>query len=143
MSKFRFLPEITTEGVAFEAFGKTERQLFENASIALSETIADTKNIRRNISEQISLRSSDLSELLLIFLDRIIFLKEAKNFLLKQAKVGVEKQGKSWVIQGYLYGEKYNQEKHKLKINVKSVSRRFHELKKGDSGCRAQVVLLE
>lgn len=143
MSKFRFLSDVSSDGAAFEAFGKTERQLFENAAIALANTTVEIKSIRRRLTEPINLRNADLSLLLLSFLERIIFLKDAKDFFLKEAKLGIEKQGKSWLLQGYLYGEKYEQLRHDLKVDVKSVDTHLFELKKMKNGYRAQVVLKE
>lgn len=142
MPKFRFLPEIAPAGIAFEAFGKTERQLLENSALALEETIVDTKTIRSRTKETVNLRDLDFSQLLLAMLEHLIFLKKAKQFVFKEIKLGVERENKSWILQGFAYGEKIDPARHKLRVDVKGLIKDLFEVSRKKSGAwRAQVIL--
>ena len=142
MSKFRFLPEIATADIAFEAFGKTERQLLANAAFALEEAMVDTKTVRRRIREILRIRDTDFPRLLFAFLEHLVFLKDAKQLLFREVKLGVERDGKSWILQGFAYGEKIDPQRHKLKIDVKAPTKHLFEVGKTKTGTlRAQVIL--
>ncbi|MBI4057783.1 archease [Candidatus Microgenomates bacterium] len=142
MSKFRFLPEVATGGVAFEAFGKNERELLKNAALALEEAMVDIKTIKSRNKETITMRDADFGKLLFDFLEHLVFLKHAKQLLFRDIRVGVEKEGKSWVMQGFAYGERVDPDRHKLKVNVKGLAKELFDVGKTKSGhYRAQVVL--
>ncbi|MBI2405943.1 archease [Candidatus Microgenomates bacterium] len=142
MPNFRFLPEIATADIAFEAFGRTQRQLLENAARALEEAMVDTKTLRNREKEVLNLREGSLSELLFSLLEHLVFLKNAKQLLFKDIKLGVTREGKSWVIQGFAYGERIDPKKHKLKVDVKAPTKRLYEVGKTKTGMlRAQVIL--
>lgn len=142
MVKFNFLPEIAPNGVAFEAFGKMERELLQNCATVLSEAMVDTKTIRRRESQPLNIRRTSFTDLLFYFLEHLIFLKNAKQFLIKNVKVGFEKQGKSFTLQGFAYGEKLDENRHKLRSDIRGVSKDLFDVEKGKSGgLRAQVIL--
>lgn len=141
MPKFRFLEDIAARGVAFEAFGRTERQLLENSALALEEAMIDTKTLRRREKEVVQIRSVNLEDLLFRFLEHLIFLKDAKRLLFREAKLGIERQGKSFVLQGFLYGERLDMQRLKMRADIKSLEKSLFEVGKVKNGFRAQVVL--
>ena len=141
MPKFRFLPEVAT-GIAYEARGTTERALAENAALALFETLVDTKTVRRRTKEALNMRATSVSDLLFTLLTHLIFLKGAKQLYFRDVKLGVERQGKaSWSLQGYAYGERYNPARHKLRSNIKGVSKDLFEVRKLRNNLCIQVIL--
>lgn len=142
MPKFRFLPEIATSGVAFEAFGKTERELLQNTALALEEIMVDTKTVHRRVSQALNIRRTSLPDLLFYLLEHLIFLKDAKQLAFREIKVGVERQGKAWVLQGFAYGEKIDPSRHALRSDVKAPTKNLFEVGKTKTGSlRAQVIL--
>lgn len=140
MAKFRFLSDIN-DGVAFEAFGKSERELLQNSAMALEETMVDTKTVRSRESAALDVRDTSFNNLLFNLLEHLIFLKRAKQLLFRNIKLGFEKQGKSFVLQGFAYGERVDETRHKLKVNVKNVSKNLFKVEKVKSGLHAQVIL--
>ncbi|MBI3290209.1 archease [Candidatus Microgenomates bacterium] len=140
MAKFRFLSEIS-KGVAFEAFGKTERELLQNSALALCEAMVDIKTVRSRESSPVNIREANLTTLLFNLLEHLIFLKNAKQLLIRDIKLGVERKGKIWSLQGFAYGERINEAKHKLKINVRGVSADLFKVEKLNNNFRAQVIL--
>ena len=141
MPKFRFLSGIDKTGAAFEAFGKTERELLQNSALALEEAMVDVRTLRRRESAPLNIRETSLSSLLFKLLEHLIFLKSAKQLLFRDIKLGFEKQGKSYALQGFAYGERLDESKHKLRVNVKGISLDLFEVKKAGNTFRAQVIL--
>lgn len=141
MSKFLFLPEVTTSGIAFEAYGRTERKLLQNAAFALEEAIVDTKTLRSRVTEPISIRATSLEDLILRFLEHLFFLKSAKGLVFRDVKLGIERHTKSFVLQGFAYGEVFDSVRHKLRSNVKSLNRDLFEINRSKSMLSMQVVL--
>lgn len=142
MAKFRFLPEVDSiQGIAFEAFGKTERQLLQNSAIALEETIIDTKGVRNRVKVSLNLRATSINDLLFALLEHLIFLKDAKDLVFRDIKLGFEKQNKGFVLQGFAYGEKIDSARHKVRLDIKATARDLFEVVKTKTGFRAQVIL--
>lgn len=142
MPKFRFLPEVDSlKGIAFEAFGKNESQLLQNAAAALQETMVDTKSLRSRVKEPINLRATSIEDLLFALLEHLIFLKDAKDLVFREIKIGFEHQNKSFVLQGFAYGEKVDPSRHNLRLDVKGTVRDLFEVVKTKTGFRAQVIL--
>lgn len=141
MPKFRFLSDVDKSGVAFEAFGKTERELLQNSAFALEEALVDTKTIRNRESVPINLRDASLENLLFSLLEQLIFLKNAKQLIFRDVKFGFEKQGKVRVLQGFAYGERIDSSRHKLKVDIKSTSKELFKVEKVKNGFRSQVIL--
>ena len=140
MPKFRFLSDID-RGVAFEAFGKTERELMQNSAMALFNAMVDTKTVRSRQSTAINVRDSSLDNLLFNLLEHLIFLKSAKQLLFRDVKLGFEKQGKSWTLQGFAYGERIDNDRHKLRVNITGVSKDLFKVGKVKNSFNAQVIL--
>lgn len=140
MPKFKFLSEVGG-GLAFEAFGKSERELLQNSAMALEETMVDTKTVRSRESTALNIRDTSLNNLLFNLLEHLIFLKSAKQLLFRNIKLGFEKQKKSFVLQGFAYGERVDDSRHKLKVDVRGVSKDLFKVEKGEKGLHAQVIL--
>lgn len=140
MPKFRFLPDINS-AVAIEAFGKSEREILQNSALALEEAMVDTKTVRSRESTALNIRDTSFSNLLFDLLEHLIFLKNARKLIFRNIKLGFEKQGKSFILQGFAYGERVNDARHKLKVSVKGVSKDLFKVEKLKNGLRAQVIL--
>ena len=108
---------------------------------ALEEAMVDTKTVRRRHSQAVNLRGVSLEDLLFGLLEHLLFLKDAKGLLFRQVKLGVSREDKSWVVQGFAYGEKRDDVRHTLKVDVRGISKKLFELKKEKNVFRTQVFL--
>ncbi|VVB82468.1 Protein archease [uncultured archaeon] len=82
--KFKFLEH--TADVKFQAFGKSIEEVFENSSLALKETICGKLEVEGEKEKTIKIRGDDLESLLYTFLEEIIYLLDAEDFILKEIK---------------------------------------------------------
>lgn len=139
--KFKYLPDIATADLAFEAYGQSERQLLENAALALEEAMVDTKDVGKREKEEIKISEKSLAEGLFSLLEHLVFLKDAKGLLFSKFAFGVEKKGGKFQLSGFAYGEKIERARHKLRVDVKAPTKHLFEVKKTPGGLRCQVVL--
>ena len=150
MPKFRFLPEVASGSIAYEAFGKSERQLLENCGLALEEAMGDTRTIRRRLKEVINIRGTSFQAIAFSFLEKIVFLRQAKGMLFREFKLGFEQTGNSFLLQGFAYGENLDPVRHKTRSQIKTIDKSLFEVtevrqnrgKQGKpTGFRSQVIL--
>ncbi|MBI2147186.1 archease [Candidatus Woesearchaeota archaeon] len=143
--KYRFLPDIATADIAFDAYGKTLDALFTNAALATCATIANLKTITPRIAKAVKLENKDIERLLFELLEEIIYLKDAELLLFSAAKVAVKKdaesKGGAYHLTAVLKGEKINHAKHELHNDVKAVTMHLFQIAKARTGYKARVVL--
>ncbi|MBI4018314.1 MAG: archease [Candidatus Aenigmarchaeota archaeon] len=137
---YKFLKDVAIADVAFEASGRTLKELFESAGLAVTNTmVRDLKKVRPKVTKTIKLRSDSLESLLFNFLQEIIFLKDAKQLLLSKFSVKIDE--KKLLLAGKASGEKLDMEKHELTVDVKAVTYHNFELKKEKNRWVARVIL--
>ena len=141
-SKFNFLEKLVTADIAFEAFGKNLNELFENSALALNETMVDTKTVSAKVKKVFKLQNAELNNLLVDFLNEIIYYKDTDSMIFSKFKVKVEQKDKLWRLAAEIAGDKIDWQKHKLLADAKAATWHLFELeqKKG-KGWRAQVVI--
>lgn len=82
--KYKFLKH--TADVKFQAFGKTEEEVFENTALALKEVMIKKIKIKSKIKKKIEIGGKDKESLLYNFLEEFLFLLDSENFLLGEIK---------------------------------------------------------
>lgn len=126
---FRFLPDIVTADLAFEAYGMDYEELFENAGLALESAQVDLKTIKPSLVKKIKLESDSFENLLFSFLEELIFIKDSKRILFNRIRCSVRKSAeKKWELECRLLGEKINPKKHKLGVDVKAVTKHLFKV---------------
>jgi len=143
IKKFRFLPDIATADIAFEAYGKDYGELFESVGLALETTMVSLDSLKSLKTQSIKLSNKSLENLLLSFLEELVFLKDAEQMLFNQIKCEVKKSGKLYVVNCKLSGEKIDPKKHKLGVDVKAVTKHLFSLKKLSSASFVCRVVLD
>jgi len=103
---YRFLEKVATADVAFEATGKTPRELFISAAKALEEAQVDTKQLANSEQRTVSLENETLEGLLFDFLNELIFLKDAEGLAFAKQNIKIQKDNNTkWRLEGRLLGE--------------------------------------
>jgi SHS2 domain-containing protein len=139
---YKFLEGITVADVAFEATGKTIKELFESAALALTNTqIKDLNRIENRVKKEIKTEAEDIEMLLYNFLQNLVFLKDAEQLLFNKFEIEIIPKNKKWLLVAICYGEKIDASKHNLIVDVKAVSLHEFEVKEEKDGWRAKVVL--
>jgi SHS2 domain-containing protein len=109
--------------LGIEASGKTVGEAFEQAALGLTAVIAETDSIEPLDERRVTVDAQDYENLLVKWLSEILYLYDGEDYLLKEAKVESISPTK---LVASLSGEKYEPEKHKLKMDVKAVT--YHQL---------------
>lgn len=139
---YRFLEDIATADVAFEARGETREELFAACATALLATMVNEPDlVERRREVAISLEHAELDLLLHSFLAELVFLKDARRLLLHADTVRISNDAAGFQLEALLRGEEIDRRRHGLLADVKAVT--LHRLRVvcDDGVWRATVVL--
>jgi SHS2 domain-containing protein len=128
-----------TADIGIRAYGKTLNEAFENAALAMFDTITVIENITEVGEYKIQLASNDLEQLLVDWLSELLYVHETERVLLCRFKVDVDHE--KYKLVANAYGEKLDLSKHTYKTEVKAVT--YHKLevtRRNERWC-VQVVL--
>jgi len=93
---YRYLEEIGTADIAFEATGSDLPELFREAGDATMNVMIDNIDAIRPVeTRQIELSSDKLDMLLFDFLQDLIFFKDAQRLLMRMREVQIAERNKS------------------------------------------------
>ncbi len=84
MEKYEYLPH--TADVKFRAYGRTLKEAFSNAAIAMFNIMVDTGKVKQKTSKEISAEGLDNEALLQNFLEQFIILLDTENFFISKIK---------------------------------------------------------
>ncbi|MEK6913262.1 MAG: archease [Nanoarchaeota archaeon] len=132
--KFKFLEH--TADVKFQAFGKNVEEVFENSALALKETICGKIKIKGIKEKKIIVEGKDFESLLYNFLEEIIYLLDAEDFLIKEIK---STKIDGFKLKATIIGDKASN--YKFTNNVKAVTYNEMFVKKNWKKWTAQVVI--
>jgi len=139
---YRFIEDVAIADVAFEASGRNLNELFEFCALAVSNTmIKNMKSISKKVKKEVNLEADNIEMLLNIFLQQIIFYKDAEQLLFGKFDVTIKGKNGKYILKSRFYGEKINPKKHELLVDVKSVTWHLFSVKKSGKKWMATVVL--
>ena len=131
--KYKFLENVAIADIAYEAYGKDLNEVFENAAMAIFELSAEIKTIDAKKKIEFKLENEKIDNLLYDFLSEILFLKDSKYMVFRNAKVEI-KENKHFELKAFLEGDTINPEKQQLENDIKAVTMHMFELKKVKDG---------
>lgn len=82
--KFKFLEH--TADMKFQAFGNSMEKIFENSALALKEAICGKIRIKDKEEKTINAEGKDPESLLYNFLEEILYLLDAEDFIIGKIK---------------------------------------------------------
>ena len=88
LKKFRFLEH--TADIKFKVWGKTIEKIFENSALALNDFLSKGQPIKDKVKKKFKIIGKNYDELLYRFIDGIIYLMDAENFIMANAKVKIK-----------------------------------------------------
>jgi len=139
---YRYLPDIATADIAFEATGASREEMFAAAADALMNVmVADLTTIRPVQEREIVLEHGDLDLLLFGFLQELVYYKDARRLLLRPAAIAITDRGVTLKLQAALRGEEIDTGRHPMVVDVKAVTLHRFAVEHRDGTWRATVVL--
>ena len=139
--KFKFLEKFVTADMAFEAFGANLDELFSNAGEAVAAAMVEPKSMPPKLKKKIKMQNKKLEDLLIDFLNEIIYLKDAQSLLFPKVKVKIKKKDSLYLLAADLAGDKIDFSKHKVEADVKAATWHGFELRQKGKTWYTRVVL--
>ena len=141
-SPYRYLEEIATADVAFEARGVTLEETFLAAADAtLNTMVEEIGTVAPRERRVFSLTADSLDLLLFELLQELVYHKDADRLLLRVREVRIEETGSGVRLHADAYGETIDPGKHPLLADVKAVTLHRLVVERTPDGWRAVVVL--
>jgi len=141
MGRYRFLDDVAIADVAFEAWGKTEADLFEACALATFEAMVELDQVRPSREINIQLEDESLERLLFGWLAELVFLKDAEAMFFSRFQVEVGLKDGNYVLNATVAGEVIDPGRHSMRSDVKAPTLHLFEVQPADGGWRAHVVL--
>jgi len=126
-----------TADIGIKVYGKTLKELFQNAAIGCFDNIADLDNVQLKRHVRFNIQAPSQEELLLLWLKELLYSFDTKRILFKDFKI---EELKATHLIATAYGDKLNLKKHSVKEEIKAVTYHEFSLKHGKSGWTAQVI---
>lgn len=133
MDKFIFLEH--TADIKFQAYGKTLEEAFKNSALAVANTMFRGR-VKAKISKKIKLKGKDNERLLYDFLEELLVLLDAKDFILSEVKKIKIKEG---VLEAEIIGD--NASNYNFSNQVKAITYNEMFIKKEKDKYAIQAVL--
>lgn len=137
---YRYLEEVATADLAFEAEAVSLEQLFEEAAKALTDAMVDIKGIKPRKKRTIRLVENSVERLLYSWLEELVFVKDAELLLFSKYQIRIAGKDGKYHLEAAAYGEKLKQ-KHEQKIDVKAITLHMFEVKQKGPNWFARVVV--
>lgn len=137
---YRYLENVATADLAFEAEAPTLEKLFEEGAKAVTDAMVAIKGIKPRTKKTVRLVESSVERLFYNWLEELVFMKDAELLLFSRFNVKIREEGGKYHLEALAYGEKLKA-RHEQKIDVKAITLHMFEVKKKGSGWFARVVV--
>ena len=139
---YKFLEDIGTADIAFEATGLDLPELFMAAADATMNVMIDNLDeIEPRETRQIEFSNDNVEMLLFDFLQELIYFKDAKRLLLRTPEMQIERKGEGYFLKAKLAGERLDDTRHQQRGDVKAVTLHGFSVAKRDDIWKARVLL--
>jgi SHS2 domain-containing protein len=138
---YRFLEDLVTADLAFEAYAGSIEELFQEAGRAISEAMVNTESLEGLLTKRMEIHSETLEGLLYDFLSEIVLLKDRDSVVFKQVKAKVDKSAQTYRLAAEAMCDKIDPLKHELRNDVKAVTYHMFEISRKNHGWYCRVVL--
>ncbi len=113
--------------VGIRGTGKTKEEAFAECAKAMFSVMVDLETLGSEEKFDIEIETNDLESLLVDFLNHLLYLRDVNETMFSKFDLYIINDGDEWKLNGKVFGEKVNKEKHDIKSDVKAAS--YHQLK--------------
>src|SRR5438132_10907072 len=139
---YKFLEEIGSADIAFEASGRDLPALFVAAADATMNVMIDNLDaIELRETRQIELSNDQIDMLLFDFLQELIYFKDAKRLLLRACETQIDRKDEVYFLKSKVAGEQLDDTRHQQRADVKAVTLHGFSVEKHHGGWKATGVL--
>jgi SHS2 domain-containing protein len=120
MEKYKFYDH--TADAKFRAFGNTLEEAFSHAALAVASLMWDWEKIALKSRISINVEGKDLAQLLVNFLEEILYLLDTRHFLLGSADdISIQHKDKGWLLHASFKGDVRTSE-YEIHGDVKAIT---------------------
>ncbi|MFA6148519.1 MAG: archease [bacterium] len=139
---YRYLEDVATADVAFEAWGATKEETFLAAADATLNTMVEKIGTVAPLERRVfSLAADSLDLLLFELLQELVYHKDAERLLLRVRDMRIEETGSGYRLHAVAIGETIDPARHPLLADIKAVTLHRLAVDRTPDGWRAVVVL--
>jgi len=123
--KFEFLEH--TADVYIRSHGATMQEAYENAALAMFETMTDVSKVAQAQEETVEVEAEDQYAMLYNWLEALLVKFETENMLFSKFQItDWQETSEGFKIKATVWGEKFSPQKHTQKVAVKAVT--YHRM---------------
>jgi SHS2 domain-containing protein len=123
--KFEFLEH--TADVFIRAHGRTMEEAYENAALAMFETMTDSERIAQIQEQTLEVEAEDQYALLYNWIEALLVKFETENMLYSKFQItNWQETAELFKFKAKVWGEKFDSQKHPQKVAVKAVT--YHRM---------------
>lgn len=123
--QYRFLQH--TADAKFQAYGRTLEEAFKNAALATVSLMWDWKKVEKNLKHFVEVEGRDLPQLLVNFLEELLYLFDSRMFLLGAAEnLTIKKKGSGFRLISDFLGDHFS-DTYEIFGDVKAIT--YNEMK--------------
>jgi len=126
-----------TADMGVRVFGRTAEELFANAAYALSDLLTDLNHVRERLAYDLHVEAADREELLVRWLNELLFLAESPGYLFKRFSIS---HLSPTSLQAVAHGESFDPSRHKFNREIKAVTYHQVAVKEEDGRWQAGVI---
>ncbi len=122
MREFNILDH--TADIMVEGIGETLEEAFEAIALALISVMVDIRIVKSKyrLSGEVRTENGNFEDLLIDFLNKLIFIKDAKKFIFSDVRVSIKKERGNLVAEFELEGDYYTSSEYEFSVDVKGAS---------------------
>jgi len=140
INQFEFFD--VTADVGFRAHGQDISDAFANAAQAMFEVMTNTSQVKQTVKREIIVESEDEKALLYDWLSELLFIHDYEGLVFSKFAVSIkQKDPETFNLHAEVWGEKFNQDTHEIRDEVKAVTFHLMEINKGENRCTLQVIV--
>jgi len=139
---YRYLDDVATADVAFEARGDTlEEVMVASADATMNVMVDDLDSIADRVRRPIEVQAAEPEMLLYALLEELVYRKDVERLLLRVPSVAIAPREGGLALHAEAYGEPLDPARHRLRVDVKAVTLHRFVVEHTESGWRATVIL--
>jgi SHS2 domain-containing protein len=139
---YKYLEDIGTADIAFEATGRDLSELFTSAANAtMNVMIENLDTIEPSEMRRIELKNDEIDMLLFDFLQELIYFKDAERLLLRVREIRIDKRDGAYSLSATIAGEPLDPGRHQQRTDVKAVTLHDFRVEKIEGGWKAAAIL--
>ncbi|MEK6973092.1 MAG: archease [archaeon] len=128
--------------MGIRGYGNSFEEAFQEAAKAMFSIMVELETVQKKDKFEIRIEENSLEKLFVKWLNELLYLSDAKQFLFKEFKIkDISERKNTFSLTATAFGEKLNEKKHILNTEVKAATYSGLKVEKQGNICIAQCVV--